>query len=178
MKNYQSLAIKCLPLVRNLAFKMSYGNPSLQDELICVGNEALCIAAMRFDDSKASFATYAYRCIEGSMLNAINTERKYESFDGLDDDKESNGNTMVYNSADRYACKQYLDSAPGSWQVVDSLFNRAELTETEDDVLRSYYGVGRDKQSTKDIANRYHRTVQMVNVYRRNAEAKLRRTSL
>lgn len=177
MKNYQSIAIKYLPLVRNLAYKMSRGNLSLQDELICVGSEALCIAAMRFDDSKdISFGTYAYPCVRGTMLNAISTEADTEYIDESDDDDYND--RPHYNLADIYAHKQYLCPDQSDVELVDKLLNRADLTETENDVLRSYYGVGRYVQPTRDIANRYDRTVQMVNNYRRSAEAKLRGTSL
>ena len=66
---------KYAPLVKSRA--MSFIGPDLElDDIIQEGNIGLLTAALKYDGSIASFATFARRCIDSSIIDYLRKSRK------------------------------------------------------------------------------------------------------
>ena len=66
--------------VLNKNFKSYLSNQTVREELVAVGNLALCTSAQSFDSSKGTnFSTYSYICIQREMIKYIKTFERQEN---------------------------------------------------------------------------------------------------
>lgn len=154
--------------VFSLAAKIGAGhNEEYRKELISIGNLALCEAANKCDLSYGGFSTYAYRCIEGTMLNYVNGHKRHKrsSYDEEENDLQREDSQNLYIMQGRNL---------ESWKQVDHLLANSQLTKQEYDVIRWRYGIDCPALSTQEIADYYHRTVQQINNIKRAGFAKMR----
>ena len=170
MKNINAIVKNNLNLVINVAqtFKVKYNSPNI-DDLVSAGEEALVVAAQRYDEAKGKFAPYAGTCIWGAMLNEIGKLRHAPK---AEIDTENLEDRVNANGEERWDMS--FDTTPPAWQTVDDLLRNAQLTSREDYIIRKKYGIDMDKQSTNELAAELGITVQMVNYIKRQAFDKIR----
>ena len=66
--------------VLNKSFKSYLSNQTVREELVAVGNLALCTSAQTYDPSKGTnFSTYSYICIQREMVKYIKTFERQEN---------------------------------------------------------------------------------------------------
>lgn len=173
MKDVNAIVKDNLNLVIRVAqnFRVRYNYPNV-DDLVSAGEEALVIAAQRYDETRGKFAPYANSCIWGAMLNELDNLRPAKK---AKVDTESLEDRINDNGEARWDMS--FDTTPPAWQTVDDLLRKAQLAAREDYVIRKKYGIDMDKMSTDELAAELGITVQMVNYIKRQAFDKIRCTA-
>ena len=93
--------------VMHKKFPSYYPGSYEYEDLSQEGYLGLCLAAMRYDDEKASFTTYAFNCIWGKIICYINTKSgwafHYRTL--LDDGRMSDYMHIPYGSLNEFTCE-------------------------------------------------------------------------
>ena len=173
MKDINAIVKENVSLVCHLAkkIKVQYNYPN-EDDLVSAGEEALVMAAQRYDKTKGKFASYAYTCIWGAMLNELkylcSAQKAGFDIESLEERIDDNGDAYWDMS---------FDTTLPAWLIVDYLLRKTQLTSRENYVIRKKYGIDLEKMSTNELAEELGVTVQMVNHIKRQAFDKIRSTA-
>ena len=149
------------------------------DELISAGNEALVIAAKKFDQSrKTKFITYAYQWIDHAIRKELLYYLGAEAliYDGdVEDLADQTGLSIVGSGRPASA------DAPES-EVAAMILGKMEqlgLSETEREVCCMFYGIGREKEKNlKRIGRKLHLTELQVRRMKQSADKKMKQLQI
>ena len=116
--------------VLNKNFKSYLSNQTVKEELVAVGNLALCTSAQSFDSSKGTnFSTYSYICIQREMVKYIKTFERQEN-KGRAINKEVSIDSPVKMNNDSGNTHTYEEIIPDTRFMIDDSAN--ELLELAD----------------------------------------------
>lgn len=105
--------------VLNKSFKSYLSNQTVREELVAVGNLALCTSAQTYDPSKGTnFSTYSYICIQREMVKYIKVFERQEN-KGRTINKEVSIDSPVKMNNDSGNTHTYEEIIPDTRFMID-----------------------------------------------------------
>lgn len=106
--------------VLNKSFKSYLSNQTVREELVAVGNLALCTSAQTYDPSKGTnFSTYSYICIQREMVKYIKVFERQEN-KGRAVNKEVSIDSPVKMNNDSGNTHTYEEILPDTRFMIDN----------------------------------------------------------